>query len=197
MNIIILTTDYNNPYLLMTINSLKQNGYTNIHIVKGLIRDFHTSKIVMDSWKKIFASNVMKQFLDDDLLIMEDDVIVKINKTDLLTAVWISKVNICFYQKKLVHGLPGVVGTQGIFIPKHLIQDYMKRLKYDDSIHFDNWNFRQDIVRLCGEPREYGVEIARTSNITIGKHRNSKQKLNPDIVNFKTDILKDVRILLC
>ena len=165
VQIFILYTDYDEN-LKKTIVSLKENGFNNINLVNGIIRKEKKSKIVMDSWKKFFKTN--KEF-DDDIMLVEDDVICKINRLDMLKKIDRTKINYIFYQKILKAKSKTItVGAQGIFIPKEKINEFISILNSSNSIHFDRWLGRLvDIYYPC-KPKEWGVEIIHKSKIWDG-----------------------------
>ena len=152
--------------LKKTIVSITKNSFNHIYLVNGIIRKDKKSKIVMDSWKKFFETNTD---FDDDIMLVEDDVICKINREDMLKKIDRSKINYIFYQKRLKEkNNTFTVGSQGIFIPKEKINEFISVLNSSKSIHFDRWLSRlKEIYYPCG-PKEWGEEIIHKSKIWDG-----------------------------
>tara|TARA_R110000765_G_C18578308_1_gene566048 strand:+ start:63 stop:566 length:504 start_codon:yes stop_codon:yes gene_type:complete len=161
MKVVILFTEYDKN-LKETIKSLNDNMFDDINLHRGIIRPERRSKIVMDSWKEYFSINIEPQ----DILIMEDDVIVKINKYKLLGLIDIDKINYCFYQNLLKkNNNKYAVGSQGIFIPKEKYKSFIDKLNNSNSIHFDKWLSQLNDIKYIGNPKEYGKEIPHKSKL--------------------------------
>jgi len=183
----ILNIDPTSKFLKATTISLKDRGYGNdIKLVKGIIRKEQTSKRVMDGWKQWFSNNNnINKIISEgkDLLIMEDDVIVKSNYTKLIKKIKKNKINFIFYQKTFKEkGKDIPVGTQGLIIPNALIKFYQKELLDAKSIHFDRWNSRLPNIHYACLPKECGEEITRVS-ATTGKIRKGRQLKESDLVS--------------
>ena len=179
LEIAILTIDPRSKILQATISSLAQMGYgkENIELAMGIVRKEQPSKRVMDGWKKWFGfKDNINQIIKEgrNLLIMEDDVIVKVDYPKLMSEVKMDKINFVFYQKTFKEkGKTIAVGTQGVFIPNGLIKFYQRELLDAKSIHFDRWNSRLPNIYYACLPKECGEEITRVS-ATTGKVRKGK-----------------------
>jgi hypothetical protein len=186
----ILNIDPTSKFLKATTISLKDRGYGNdIKLVKGIIRKEQASKRVMDGWKQWFSdNNNINKIISEgkDLLIMEDDVIVKINFANLIKKIKKNKINFVFYQKTFKEkGIDIPVGTQGVYIPNKLIKSYQKELLNAKSIHFDRWNSRLPNIYYPLLPKEGGEELTRVSG-TTGKVRKGRTLKESDLISSIT-----------
>ena len=170
MKIIIMNVDLESIYLKATIISLLNNLYDDIIINKGILRNDNPSRRVMDGWKEYFKNNI----LDEDLLLLEDDLFVKVSKHDMVQKIDNTKINYIGYQKTFKENCKVIpVGGQAIFIPKNLIPYYKEELLKSRSIHFDRWNSRLEKIYYPYKPKEFGEEYERISS-TTGKLRKGK-----------------------
>ena len=162
MKILLLHTEYNDT-LRTTLKSLIENNFPKPKLVKGVIRDDKISKIVMDGWKKILP----KIGDDEDILLMEDDVEVKIDYKKIKIE-HRDRPTFVFYQKKLKEegsyasmNTHYIVGTQGVFIPKEIKKEFTENLLQARSMHFDRWLSARNQYATLGNPKEYGLEIRK------------------------------------
>ena len=70
----------NTPLYKASLKSWLVHDYTNIELVLGIERKELPSKRLMDGWKRFFTT--LKP--TDDIIIAEDDILVHINKNDML-----------------------------------------------------------------------------------------------------------------
>ena len=153
----------NTPLYKASLKSWLDHDYTNIELVLGIERKELPSKRLMDGWKRFFTT--LKP--TDDIIIAEDDILVHINKNDMLKKIKRDKINWLSYQKTFKEkGKDIPVGAQAIFIPKELIPYYKEELLKSKSIHFDRWNSRLDKIYYTYKPKEFGSEMTRISATT-------------------------------
>lgn len=153
------------PLYKASKKSWNDNDFKNIELVQGIERKELPSKRVMDGWKRFFTN--LKQEKYRDMIITEDDVLININKKDMLKKIKRNKINWLSYQKTFKEkGLDIPVGSQAIFIPKELIPYYKEELLKSKSIHFDRWNSRLEKIYYPYKPKEFGTEMTRISATT-------------------------------
>jgi len=148
----------------ITINSLQCHGFTNITLVKGIVRKENKSKIVYQSWKRFLNEN--KDKFDKDIMLVEDDVIVMVKKDKLQSNIKQDKINSVFYQKLLKNKDEMYqVGSQVIYIPHNKIEVFIDQLNKDTPMHFDRWLGRLDDIHYPCKPKEWGVEIPGSTKL--------------------------------
>jgi hypothetical protein len=146
-----------------------------VHLVYGIERSHDTSKIVMDSWKQFFTSELKGDY-PNGIIIAEDDSYLLKSWKQLYKKFNMKYINWFGYQNIIITKNEDIiVGAQAIYIPKQLIESYKQQLLNAKSIHFDRWNSRQDIY-LPFNHKEAVLELERIS-LTTGRLRKGL-KLN-------------------
>jgi len=165
-----------------------------LQIAPGIVRKEQPSKRVMDGWKKFFRENfgnsdddlINRYVLNEvDIMLMEDDVLIKISKKEMQKRIKRDKINFLCYQKFFKEkGKDIPVGSQVIYIPWEMIVTFAKALLSSKSIHFDRWISRLPDITYNFGPKEFCNEITRIS-ATTGKVRKGYNLSDAEIRQLK------------
>jgi hypothetical protein len=161
MKVIILTCDKEVDYVKASYQSWKDMGYDNIEFYEVKRHTNNLNKAIMDNWKKYFNNNEIKE----DLIIAEDDVIVKKELYKLKYEIDRKSINYLCFQNEISAGSIKV-GSQAIYIPLNEVEYFKWKLNKNASKHFDRFMSRLATVKFPYDKKEFGEEIEHISLIT-------------------------------
>jgi hypothetical protein len=175
---------------LASIRKFQDMGYK-VYPFQGVIRKTDRSKIVMDGWKKFFSQlSYTGKLTRTGFLIAEDDVMWEEDWATTKKRMKMDKVNWLCYQKffkeKQRDGttkeIP--VGTQLLYVPPKMVEQYKKDILESKSIHFDRFNSRLPYIHYAYKPHEVCAELQSVS-ATTGKVRKGRKIQTIDLPKFK------------